>query len=69
MSKRWPPPLYGLNAEDGLPHEREFVMACTVYKHKTTGSGHSKKIAKRNAAQKMLDLLKEVGKDDGEVRF
>ena len=30
MSRRWPPPVYDLNHEEGLPHERMFTIHCVI---------------------------------------
>jgi len=37
MSRRWPPPVYDLKSEKGLPHERLFTIACNVFKSTETG--------------------------------
>lgn len=37
MSRRWPPPSYQTEHEEGLPHERQFTIACTVFKFKEIG--------------------------------
>ncbi|XP_029633009.1 double-stranded RNA-binding protein Staufen homolog isoform X2 [Octopus sinensis] len=50
-------PIYSLIAEHGLPWRREFVMQVTVDDHVYTGVGQNKKLAKRNAAEGMLQLL------------
>ncbi|XP_063228322.1 interferon-inducible double-stranded RNA-dependent protein kinase activator A homolog isoform X1 [Bacillus rossius redtenbacheri] len=60
MSRRWPPPSYELVNEEGLPHERLFTIACTVFKQRELGTGKSKKLAKRQAAHKMLEKLQDV---------
>lgn len=60
MSRRWPPPLYEMENEEGLPHERQFTIACEVFKHRELGAGKSKKLAKRQAALKMWQHLQEV---------
>lgn len=60
MSRRWPPPAYKTEFEEGLPHERQFTISCVVFKHKETGTGKSKKIAKRLAAQNMWHRLKSI---------
>ncbi|XP_073970155.1 protein Loquacious-like isoform X5 [Rhodnius prolixus] len=57
MSRRWPPPAYETEFEEGLPHERQFTISCVVFKHKETGTGKSKKIAKRLAAHNMWQRL------------
>ncbi|RXG52294.1 Interferon-inducible double-stranded RNA-dependent protein kinase activator A-like protein A [Armadillidium vulgare] len=59
MSRRWPPPTYELAAEEGFPHERTFSICCTIGNHKEIGSGKSKKLSKRQAANKMLLKLKD----------
>lgn len=60
MSRRWPPPLYEMENEEGLPHERQFTIACEVFKHREVGTGKSKKLAKRKAALKMWQHLQEL---------
>nr|CAD7424081.1 unnamed protein product [Timema monikensis] len=60
MSRRWPPPSYDLTSEEGLPHERLFTIQCTVFKQKETGTGKSKKLAKRQAANKMWEKLQDA---------
>ncbi|XP_067667307.1 double-stranded RNA-binding protein Staufen homolog isoform X3 [Haliotis asinina] len=50
-------PVYSLVAERGLPRRREFVMQVQVEDQTCTGVGPNKKLAKRNAAEAMLQLL------------
>ena len=53
------PPVYEVSLEEGLPHERNFVINCLVgTKFRESGCGKSKKLAKRKAAAKMLATLK-----------
>lgn len=59
MARRWPPPTYETETEEGLPHERQFTIACVVLKYREVGEGKSKKIAKRQAAQKMWQRLQD----------
>ncbi|XP_053697789.1 interferon-inducible double-stranded RNA-dependent protein kinase activator A homolog isoform X2 [Sabethes cyaneus] len=59
MARRWPPPTYETEMEVGLPHERQFTIACSVLKYHEVGKGKSKKIAKRQAAQRMWQRLQE----------
>lgn len=40
-----------------MPRRREFVMQVTVGHHSTTGTGPNKKLAKRAAAESLLQLL------------
>lgn len=32
MARRWAPPFYETQDELGLPHDRQFTIACHVYK-------------------------------------
>ncbi|XP_052762983.1 double-stranded RNA-binding protein Staufen homolog isoform X2 [Mya arenaria] len=50
-------PVYSLLAERGLPRRREFVMQVQVDEHTCTGVGPNKKLAKRHAAESMLQML------------
>ncbi|XP_035778104.1 RISC-loading complex subunit tarbp2-like isoform X1 [Anopheles albimanus] len=59
MARRWPPPMYETEMEVGLPHERQFTIACVVLKFREVGEGKSKKVAKRQAAQKMWQRLQD----------
>lgn len=59
MARRWPPPTYETEKEVGLPHERQFTIACSVLKYREVGKGKSKKIAKRQAAQRMWQRLQD----------
>jgi len=59
MNRRMQPPVYEVSLEEGLPHERNFVINCLVgTKFRESGCGKSKKLAKRKAAAKMLATLK-----------
>jgi len=67
MARRWPPPTYELSHEEGLPHERSFTINCIIEgKHKEIGSGKSKKLAKRQAAHKMIQRLRDIPLDNEE---
>ena len=48
-------------AVGGQPHQRNFSILCCVGKLRESGAGGSKKDAKREAAQKMIDKLKCLG--------
>ena len=37
MSRRWPPPVYELSHEEGLPHERMFTIHCVIEVELLTG--------------------------------
>jgi len=50
-------PVYTLVAERGMPRRREFVMQVIVCQQSATGSGPNKKLAKRAAAEALLQLL------------
>jgi len=60
QKKKWPAPAYELTSEDGMPHERIFVIQITLGKFSADGSGRSKKIAKREAAEKLLKFLDKM---------
>uniref|UniRef100_A0A8B9HPS8 Double-stranded RNA-binding protein Staufen homolog 1 n=1 Tax=Astyanax mexicanus TaxID=7994 RepID=A0A8B9HPS8_ASTMX len=57
QAKKEKEPEYSLVTERGLPRRREFVMQVSVAGQTAEGMGPSKKVAKRNAAEKMLELL------------
>ncbi|CAB4069450.1 TARBP2 [Lepeophtheirus salmonis] len=68
MNRRMQPPTYEVSREEGQPHERSFVLVCIVgSKYRESGNGKSKKLAKRQAAYKMLTKLKKIPAehDDG----
>lgn len=57
QAKKEKEPVYTLSAERGLPRRREFVIQVSVGEQSCTGVGPNKKLAKRNAAEAMLQLL------------
>uniref|UniRef100_A0A4D5RA94 Double-stranded RNA-binding protein Staufen-like protein n=1 Tax=Scolopendra viridis TaxID=118503 RepID=A0A4D5RA94_SCOVI len=57
QAKKEKEPVYTLVAERGLPRRREFVMQVTVSPHSCTGTGPNKKLAKRAAAEGLLQML------------
>ncbi len=59
MNRRTQPPSYEVSLEEGQPHERKFAIVCSVGTQSEAGLGKSKKLAKRQAASKMLRRLKE----------
>ncbi|KAK6620325.1 hypothetical protein RUM44_006726 [Polyplax serrata] len=63
ISHRWQPPTYEMTSEEGLPHERQFTIACVVFQYREIGTGKSKKLAKRQAAYKMWEKLQECPPD------
>lgn len=73
MSRHWPPPKYTIENEEGLPHERQFTIVCSVLKYREVGQGKSKKVAKRHAAHKMWQALHYLTEnpniDEDEVRI
>ena len=60
-----PMPTYALGTVGGQPHQRNFSIICVVGKLRESGAGGSKKDAKREAAQKMIDKLKCLGPNTG----
>ncbi|XP_063989845.1 interferon-inducible double-stranded RNA-dependent protein kinase activator A-like isoform X2 [Diachasmimorpha longicaudata] len=72
MSHHWPPPKYTMEGEAGLPHERQFTIVCSMLKYRQVGQGKSKKLAKRQAAHKMWQTLRDAtdqtpGVDEEEI--
>ena len=61
VKQGYPMPTYDLGAVGGQPHQRNFSILCCVGKLRESGAGGSKKDAKREAAQKMIDKLKCLG--------
>ncbi|XP_056363448.1 double-stranded RNA-binding protein Staufen homolog 1 isoform X6 [Oenanthe melanoleuca] len=57
QAKKEKEPEYLLVTERGLPRRREFVMQVKVGVHTAEGMGTNKKVAKRNAAENMLEIL------------
>ncbi|KAM8920587.1 double-stranded RNA-binding protein Staufen homolog 1 isoform 6-T6 [Lycaon pictus] len=57
QAKKEKEPEYMLLTERGLPRRREFVMQVKVGNHTAEGAGTNKKVAKRNAAENMLEIL------------
>ncbi|CAN0008845.1 unnamed protein product [Bubo scandiacus] len=51
---------YTVTQESGPAHRKEFTMTCRVERFVEIGSGTSKKLAKRNAAAKMLVRIHNV---------
>ncbi|KAL8580802.1 hypothetical protein ACOMHN_017306 [Nucella lapillus] len=66
QKKLMKPPIYEFSNEQGPPHNREFVCTIKLGKFVETGAGRSKKAAKRNAAAKMMDHLKNVSGGEGD---
>lgn len=69
MARRWPPPTYDLTSEEGFPHERTFSIACTIGSTREVGTGKSKKLAKRQAAYKMTQRLKDQPVEQPQVNM
>ncbi|XP_054267450.1 double-stranded RNA-binding protein Staufen homolog 2-like isoform X2 [Macrosteles quadrilineatus] len=57
QAKKEKEPVYTLMEERGQTRRREFFMEVTVGEHSFVGSGPNKKIAKRNAAEGLLQKL------------
>ncbi|XP_053312177.1 RISC-loading complex subunit TARBP2 isoform X2 [Spea bombifrons] len=70
VQKGWRLPEYTVTQESGPAHRKEFTMTCRVERFLEIGSGTSKKLAKRNAAAKMLLQIHKVPpehRDTGDV--
>lgn len=50
-------PEYAVVGEDGPPHDKTFVVRCTVGNYTEQASGHSKKSAEQQCAQQMIRRL------------
>jgi RISC-loading complex subunit TARBP2 len=59
MNRRMQPPTYEVCLEEGQPHERRFVIVCTAGSLREEGLGKSKKLAKRQAASKLLRKMQQ----------
>ncbi|XP_063814959.1 double-stranded RNA-binding protein Staufen homolog 1 [Pseudophryne corroboree] len=57
QAKKDKEPEYILITERGLPRRREFVMQVKIGNLTAEGMGTNKKVAKRNAAENMLEIL------------
>ncbi|XP_039590863.1 double-stranded RNA-binding protein Staufen homolog 1 [Polypterus senegalus] len=57
QAKKEKEPEYTLITERGLPRRREFIMQVKINDQTAEGVGPNKKVAKRNAAEKMLELM------------
>jgi double-stranded RNA-binding protein Staufen len=57
QAKKEKEPAFNLISENGAPRCREFVVQVTVGESVCTGVGTNKKLAKRNAAEQMLQML------------
>ncbi|XP_076648419.1 protein Loquacious-like isoform X4 [Halictus rubicundus] len=67
MSRHWPPPKYTMENEEGLPHERQFTIVCSILKYREVGQGKSKKVAKRHAAHKMWRALHDANSENSNL--
>ncbi|XP_053554480.1 interferon-inducible double-stranded RNA-dependent protein kinase activator A homolog A-like [Bombina bombina] len=64
IQKGWRFPEYILSQESGPPHKREFTMTCRLESFAETGSGTSKKEAKKIAAEKLLAIFQNITTDN-----
>ncbi|XP_071627919.1 uncharacterized protein [Temnothorax longispinosus] len=69
MSHHWPPPKYTMESEEGLPHERQFTIVCSILKYREVGQGKSKKVAKRHAAHKMWQALHDMNNQALKINY
>ncbi|KAI5751365.1 hypothetical protein M8J77_006796 [Diaphorina citri] len=60
FARRWPPPYYETDSPNGMPHERQYTTSVYVDKFREVGTGKTKKLAKKEAAKRMLNVLKSV---------
>ncbi|XP_015435571.1 PREDICTED: RISC-loading complex subunit tarbp2-like isoform X2 [Dufourea novaeangliae] len=64
ISRHLPPPKYTMESEEGLPHEKQYSIVCSILKYREVGQGNSKKVAKRHAAHKMWRALHDVNSEN-----
>lgn len=64
-----PRPEYNEYSSQGQPHKKNFVISCTLGEYKVLGEGSTKKLAKRRAAHKMLNLMSKGQPDDLDQNF
>ncbi|KAJ8416908.1 hypothetical protein AAFF_G00327860 [Aldrovandia affinis] len=60
LQRGWRLPEYSVCMEAGPPHKREFTVTCRMEALSETGTGNSKKFAKRVAAEKMAAKLQAL---------
>ncbi|KAL6484653.1 hypothetical protein MHYP_G00066980 [Metynnis hypsauchen] len=60
MQRAWRLPEYVVCMESGPAHKKEFTVTCRLETLSETGTGSSKKNAKRVAAEKMLEKLQSL---------
>ena len=60
-----PMPIYDLDATEGQPHQRSFVLKVKVGTLEARGEGTSKKDAKREAAAKMMTIVQNMKDENG----
>ncbi|XP_030642715.1 interferon-inducible double-stranded RNA-dependent protein kinase activator A homolog [Chanos chanos] len=60
MQRGWHLPEYTVCMEAGPPHMKEFTVTCKLETLSQTGVGNSKKLAKRAAAEKILEELRRL---------
>ncbi|KAJ8255377.1 hypothetical protein GJAV_G00204210 [Gymnothorax javanicus] len=60
LQRGWRLPDYTVCMETGPPHKREFTITCRMEALSETGTGSSKKLAKRNAAEKMAAKIEAL---------
>jgi len=59
----WPVPQFSMIEHSGPPHAPVFTMNCSVGRHSADGKCSTKKSAKNEAAQMVLDVIKEASKN------
>nr|XP_033801532.1 interferon-inducible double-stranded RNA-dependent protein kinase activator A isoform X2 [Geotrypetes seraphini] len=60
VKKGWRLPEYTVIQESGSPHNREFTMTCRLETFVETGTGTTKKVAKRIAAEKLVTKFQKL---------
>ncbi|XP_030065799.1 interferon-inducible double-stranded RNA-dependent protein kinase activator A [Microcaecilia unicolor] len=60
VKRGWRLPEYSVTQELGPPHKREFTVTCRIETFVETGTGSTKKVAKRIAAEKLVTRLQNL---------
>jgi len=66
QKRLWRPPIYEFETEQGPPRARQFICTVKLGKLTATGTGKSKKLSKRNAAQAMIETVRTGMNDPGQ---
>jgi len=66
QKRLWRPPIYEFEVEQATSRARQFICTVKLGKLTATGTGKSKKLSKRNAAQAMIETVRSGAETPGE---